>query len=59
MDNCGKPGRDFGAHWPLALRACSACAGDYEDPDRAAPPEEDEEGLGEPEEGMAPGPAEG
>jgi hypothetical protein len=27
----------------MALRACSACAGDYEDPDRTAPPDEDGE----------------
>jgi hypothetical protein len=36
-----------GAYRPLvAMRACSACAGDYEDPDRAAgdPDEEIEEG---------------
>ncbi len=33
-----------------SLRTCSACAGDYEDPDRTAPPSEaewaDEEGKG-------------
>lgn len=39
------------AAWPLleALRACSACAGDYEDPERTAPAEEvseDEEQAG-------------
>jgi hypothetical protein len=26
------------------MRACSACAGDYEDPDRTAWPADDEEG---------------
>lgn len=31
---CGKP--------RPAARACSACAGDYEDPDRTAPPREGE-----------------
>ena len=31
------------------MRACSACAGDYEDPDRTArtPIEEDDEGQGD------------
>ena len=42
MDNCGNLRRDFDAHWAPALHACSACAGDYEDPDRTAPPDEDE-----------------
>jgi hypothetical protein len=43
VDNCGKPGRDFAPEGGMALRACSACAGDYEDPDRTAPPDEDGE----------------
>lgn len=30
------------AGWQLSLRACSACAGDYEDPDRTAWPLETE-----------------
>jgi hypothetical protein len=40
-----------GAYGPLvAMRACSACAGDYEDPDRTA---------GEPDEEIEEGPARG
>ena len=49
MDNCGKPAREFGAGGAQGLHACSACAGDYEDPDRTAPPgadEEDDESVG-------------
>ena len=39
MDACGN----------VSLQACSACAGDYEDPDRTAPPEREElmEGAGD------------
>jgi len=32
---------------PAILSACSACAGDYEDPDRTAPLREDAEELAE------------
>jgi hypothetical protein len=44
VEICGKPGQRTVAFaapkrsrgWPVvAMRACSACAGDYEDPDRA------------------------
>lgn len=32
--------------WQPTVRACSACAGDYEDPDRTAwTPDEEEEGI--------------
>ena len=51
MDNCGNLDRDSEADWAPALHACSACAGDYEDPDRTAPPDE-----GEDENGGAEGP---
>jgi hypothetical protein len=37
--------RELGG-WQSPLRACSACAGDYEDPDRTAwVPDEEEEDL--------------
>lgn len=41
---CGKPGPLFTREITPrpAARACSACAGDYEDPDRTAPPREGE-----------------
>jgi hypothetical protein len=40
-ETCGEPG-----DLQSPLRACSACAGDYEDPDRTAwTPDEDEEDL--------------
>ena len=54
MENCGKVGRFSGA-----LSACSACAGDYEDPERTAVSvvEEEEGGFtawdGDPEEFLA------
>ena len=32
-----------GGYEVIELRACSACAGDYEDPDRSAWPTEDDE----------------
>ena len=40
-----------GANATLEIRACSACAGDYEDPDRTAwapDDEEEDEGAGAP-----------
>ena len=45
MDICGKPKGLFTPEITpdRAARACSACAGDYEDPDRTAPPRQDEE----------------
>ena len=43
MDNCGNLCRDFDADGAPALHACSACTGDYEDPDRTAPPDEGED----------------
>jgi hypothetical protein len=54
VENCGKLWRvrarllslaatSAAAHMPVvAMRACSACAGDYEDPGRTAGPDEDE-----------------
>ena len=60
MENFSGPGRTVvaggGTLWPETygeprdsqsqLRACSACAGDYEDPDRTArTPDEEEEDL--------------
>ncbi len=40
-ETCREPGAS-----QLPLRACSACAGDYEDPDRTAwTPDEEEEDL--------------
>ena len=57
--NCGRggrPARQFGgeiAHSTHGLRACSACAGDYEDPDRTAGTDDEEIELeaGEAEDG--------
>lgn len=48
MENCGKPEGARG-HAQIEARACSACAGDYEDPDRTAwgAAEEDEPAPGE------------
>jgi len=43
VDNCGNLRRGFDADWAQALQACSACAGDYEDPDRTAPQDEGED----------------
>jgi hypothetical protein len=37
-----------GNPWPAQLRACSGCAGDYEDPERTAERGVDEEEDGEP-----------
>jgi len=34
---------ESGCSWIAALHACSACAGDYEDPDRTAWPSDTEE----------------
>ena len=44
MEICGKPGGLFTREITRSAeaRACSACAGDYEDPDRTAPPREGE-----------------
>ena len=43
MENCGKQeGRSRGVPGAMAMKACSACAGEYEDPDRTAPPVEDD-----------------
>lgn len=39
MENCGKVERP-----QQAIRACSACAGDYEDPERTAWTDDDEDG---------------
>jgi hypothetical protein len=35
VENCGNLFGDDG-HAPVALVACSACTGDYQDPDRTA-----------------------
>lgn len=47
MENCGKPVRLVKNEYSCALQACSACAGNYEDPDRTAAageePDEDAE----------------
>jgi hypothetical protein len=39
---CGKPMRRVASEYSSRLSACSACAGDYEDPDRTARPAEEE-----------------
>ena len=37
MENCGNPGEgNRGVFRPAAWGVCSACTGDYEDPDRTA-----------------------
>ena len=45
MDICGNKGNLNSGFPRLGWKACSACAGDYEDPDRSVPggEEEDEE----------------
>jgi hypothetical protein len=40
VENCGKPCSPEIGPARLAVKACSACAGDYEDPDRTAPGED-------------------
>ena len=49
MHICGKPRGLFTPEITSdrVARACSVCAGDYEDPDRTAPPREGEETGGE------------
>jgi len=50
-----------GANATLEMRACSACAGDYEDPDRTARApdnEQEDEGAGAPREATEGFPAE-
>ena len=42
MENCGKPGGEENPTLARGIRACSACAGDYEDPDRTASDGEEE-----------------
>lgn len=42
MENCEKRGELVGFEYSTSWSACSACAGDYEDPDRTAAPSEDE-----------------
>ncbi|HSC44897.1 MAG TPA: hypothetical protein VLC94_03660 [Candidatus Acidoferrum sp.] len=49
MKNCANLDNP-GAPPPDGLRACSACAGDYEDPDRTAWREDDLGGSAEPTE---------
>jgi len=34
VENCGNPGQGPKQDGSVSLEACSACAGDYEDPDR-------------------------
>ena len=54
-ENCGNlPSCQFAGSWaegnheePSEVRACSACAGDYEDPDRTAWTSEADEGEDE------------
>ena len=41
MENCAKRPETVGSEYSNGWRACSACAGDYEDPDRTAPPEDE------------------
>ena len=43
MHNCAKARRGSGPWGAARMEACSACAGDYEDPDATAPPVEGEE----------------
>jgi hypothetical protein len=43
VHNCGKLTARLGAHGAEGVSACSACAGDYEDPDATAPPVDDED----------------
>lgn len=40
MEKCGNPVGRFTACATAGVSACSACAGDYEDPDRTAPGDE-------------------
>ena len=62
MEKCAKPGKAARRGWEIPLelagrrgsevsgpelRACSACAGDYEDPERTAWVAEDSEEAGE------------
>jgi hypothetical protein len=42
VEKCGKDGAVVATKYLNALRACSGCAGDYEDPDCTARPEEAE-----------------
>lgn len=49
VEKCEKPMRIVTTEYSERFGACSACAGDYEDPDRTARPEEepDEDSEGE------------
>ena len=52
MENCGNPGEDLKGG-RRTVRACSACAGNYEDPDRTAWRPVDEEEAAPEDEGSA------
>jgi hypothetical protein len=49
VNNCAKARRGSGPWGAARMEACSACAGDYEDPDATAPPVEGEEAADAPD----------
>jgi len=51
VEKCGKREGLVASEYSTSWSACSACAGDYEDPDRTTPPDADE--LADEDEGGA------